>query len=159
MGNKDLEMICVNCGKKFIFSVGEQAFFEENGLRFPKRCKECREKKKKKRPKRVPTIIGQKNTVKTHAQNNVSSEKTVNSVTKSTETLSGKKCGDCSIGNTDKCSNPMHHNDDNACELFISKKILTKEMIDSFPTQGRATYLKYGKAGKSQFKRSKHESE
>ena len=45
MEDKTLE--CQDCGKEFIFTAGEQAFYKEKGFdNEPKRCKECREKRK-----------------------------------------------------------------------------------------------------------------
>ena len=41
----DKEIECKVCGKKFIFSAGEQEYFYKNGLVDPKRCKSCRDKK------------------------------------------------------------------------------------------------------------------
>lgn len=56
MEYQDIELICTdkNCtGKKFIFTAGEQKFFQgllEDGkireITQPKRCEECRAKKK-----------------------------------------------------------------------------------------------------------------
>ncbi len=45
----DKELICQekNCNTAFIFTAGEQDFFESKGFSAPKRCPECREKKKK----------------------------------------------------------------------------------------------------------------
>jgi hypothetical protein len=42
----DIWMDCVDCGEGFLFSVGEQRFYEAKGLEVPKRCPECREKRK-----------------------------------------------------------------------------------------------------------------
>ena len=36
--NKDIEMICISCGKRFVFFAGEQAYYKEKKLSFPKRC-------------------------------------------------------------------------------------------------------------------------
>lgn len=36
------KITCQDCGKIFIFSEKEQAFYEENGYVPPKRCKSCR---------------------------------------------------------------------------------------------------------------------
>lgn len=44
--NNDIEKECPDCGKKFIFSAGEQRFYEEKNLVPPKRCKECRDARK-----------------------------------------------------------------------------------------------------------------
>ena len=37
---------CIDCHKDFIFTLGEQEFFEEKGYITPKRCKDCRIKRK-----------------------------------------------------------------------------------------------------------------
>ena len=43
----DETLVCVECGKEFVFSAGEQAFYKEKGyLNKPKRCRECRNAKK-----------------------------------------------------------------------------------------------------------------
>ncbi len=40
---KDKTIICKDCGKEFVFTVGEQEFYAEKGLEHePVRCKECR---------------------------------------------------------------------------------------------------------------------
>lgn len=44
----DREITCEDCGKTFIFSVGEQQFYKERHLREPKRCKECAKKRRMK---------------------------------------------------------------------------------------------------------------
>ena len=47
---KDEKIICKDCGKEFIFTVGEQEFYEEKGFtNKPVRCKECRAAKKNNR--------------------------------------------------------------------------------------------------------------
>lgn len=38
----DIKIKCRQCGKEFIFTKSEQAFYEEKGLTQPRRCKECR---------------------------------------------------------------------------------------------------------------------
>lgn len=43
-GDKSLN--CEECGKDFIFTAGEQEFYEEKGFTPPKRCPECRAAKK-----------------------------------------------------------------------------------------------------------------
>lgn len=44
---KDETIVCKDCGKEFVFTVGEQEFFKEKGLENkPVRCKECRQAKK-----------------------------------------------------------------------------------------------------------------
>ena len=43
----DETLVCVECGKEFVFSAGEQAFYKEKGYtNKPKRCRECRMAKK-----------------------------------------------------------------------------------------------------------------
>ncbi|RZN14186.1 MAG: cytochrome C551 [Methanosarcinales archaeon] len=43
---EDKTLTCQDCSEEFIFTAGEQEFFEEKGFDEPKRCKECRDKKK-----------------------------------------------------------------------------------------------------------------
>ena len=39
---------CKECGKEFIFTAGEQQFYQEKGfVNEPQRCKECRDARKK----------------------------------------------------------------------------------------------------------------
>jgi len=47
---EDRTIVCQDCGKDFVFTVGEQEFYKEKGFdNEPKRCKECRDKKKNER--------------------------------------------------------------------------------------------------------------
>ena len=40
---EDKTLVCKDCGKEFIFTVGEQEFFKEKGFdNEPVRCPECR---------------------------------------------------------------------------------------------------------------------
>lgn len=44
---EDKTIICADCGKEFIFTVGEQEFYKEKNLpNEPKRCKDCRQQRK-----------------------------------------------------------------------------------------------------------------
>ena len=44
---EDKTIVCKDCGKEFVFTVGEQEFFRLHGLEnAPVRCKECRKAKK-----------------------------------------------------------------------------------------------------------------
>ena len=44
---EDIKIICKDCGEEFLFTVGEQNFYEEKGFQNkPVRCKACRDKKK-----------------------------------------------------------------------------------------------------------------
>ena len=44
---QDKELVCKECGKAFIFTAGEQAFYAERGFQNePERCKECRDARK-----------------------------------------------------------------------------------------------------------------
>ncbi|NCB52933.1 MAG: zinc-binding protein [Clostridia bacterium] len=45
---QDRTLICVDCGKSFIWTANEQEFYAERGFdNEPKRCRECREARKK----------------------------------------------------------------------------------------------------------------
>ena len=42
----DTEILCIDCGNDFVWTVGEQVFFRDKGLRNPpKRCKDCKQAK------------------------------------------------------------------------------------------------------------------
>ena len=44
---EDKTLKCVDCGEDFIFTAGEQEFYQEKGFQNePKRCKTCRDAKK-----------------------------------------------------------------------------------------------------------------
>lgn len=42
----DKTLTCVQCQSAFIFSAGEQEFYEQKGFQEPKRCPDCRKQKK-----------------------------------------------------------------------------------------------------------------
>lgn len=43
---EDKDIACIDCGKDFIWTVGEQIFFRDKGLQNPpKRCKDCKQAK------------------------------------------------------------------------------------------------------------------
>lgn len=43
---KDTTINCIDCGKDFVWTVGEQQFFHDKGLQNPpKRCKSCKQAK------------------------------------------------------------------------------------------------------------------
>jgi hypothetical protein len=44
---KDRVLICIQCEKKFVFSVVEQEYFISMGFDEPKRCPLCRKNKSK----------------------------------------------------------------------------------------------------------------
>ena len=44
---KTRKMLCCECNAAFIFTGGEQKFYEDHKLSDPKRCLECRQKNKK----------------------------------------------------------------------------------------------------------------
>jgi CxxC-x17-CxxC domain-containing protein len=47
MDYQDRPLQCVDCKQEFIFTAGEQEFYERKGFReVPKRCKPCREARK-----------------------------------------------------------------------------------------------------------------
>lgn len=44
---EDRKITCKDCGKEFIFTVGEQEFFKEKGFENdPVRCPDCRKARK-----------------------------------------------------------------------------------------------------------------
>ena len=44
---EDKKIVCKDCGKEFIFTVGEQEFYKEKGFENdPVRCPECRKARK-----------------------------------------------------------------------------------------------------------------
>ena len=43
----DMHLECVDCGKVFLFSAGEQAYFFSKQLSVPKRCRDCRAERKR----------------------------------------------------------------------------------------------------------------
>ncbi|MBM6837528.1 zinc-ribbon domain-containing protein [Clostridium saudiense] len=50
---EDKKIICKDCGKEFIFTVGEQEFYKEKGFENdPVRCPECRKARKAQRANR-----------------------------------------------------------------------------------------------------------
>ena len=47
---EDKTIVCKDCGKEFIFTVGEQEFYKEKGFENdPVRCPECRRARKQQR--------------------------------------------------------------------------------------------------------------
>lgn len=42
----DRTLVCKDCGKEFVFTEGEQAFYEERNFTEPTRCPECRKARK-----------------------------------------------------------------------------------------------------------------
>ena len=50
MDFQDRPLQCLDCKNEFIFTAGEQEFYEKKGFReIPKRCKPCREARKARR--------------------------------------------------------------------------------------------------------------
>ena len=43
---QDKELNCKDCGQKFVFTAGEQEFFQSRGFSEPIRCKTCRDIRK-----------------------------------------------------------------------------------------------------------------
>lgn len=41
---EDITLTCVDCNSEFLYTAGEQKYFEEKGLYAPKRCHPCRKK-------------------------------------------------------------------------------------------------------------------
>lgn len=42
----DKPLTCVDCEEEFIFSAGEQAYFQSKQLSVPRRCPECRRRRR-----------------------------------------------------------------------------------------------------------------
>lgn len=42
-------LTCADCKHPFLWSAGEQEFYDEHELSEPRRCRDCREKRKRKR--------------------------------------------------------------------------------------------------------------
>ena len=42
----DITFTCKDCGQPFIFSEGEQEYYQDRGLAIPKRCSRCRLKRR-----------------------------------------------------------------------------------------------------------------
>ena len=50
MDFQDRPIQCIDCKSEFVFTAGEQEFYERKGFReVPKRCKPCREARKTRR--------------------------------------------------------------------------------------------------------------
>ena len=45
----DLELICVDCDAPFRFTISEQRFYAERGIRQPVRCQDCRAERRAER--------------------------------------------------------------------------------------------------------------
>jgi len=42
----NIKLVCLDCKNTFVFSSGEQAYYQSKALSQPKRCRECRERRK-----------------------------------------------------------------------------------------------------------------
>ncbi|MBN2283773.1 MAG: zinc-ribbon domain-containing protein [Deltaproteobacteria bacterium] len=42
---EDILIKCVQCNREFVFSAGEQSFYQSRNFTYPKRCPECRKKR------------------------------------------------------------------------------------------------------------------
>ena len=50
---EDRTLVCKDCGKEFVFTVGEQEFYKEKGFENePVRCPDCRRARKQQRNNR-----------------------------------------------------------------------------------------------------------
>lgn len=58
----DQNLVCHDCGHTFIFSEGQQRFFEEKGFQPPKRCRKCLDRRKKERAK-LPVTTSSKDAI------------------------------------------------------------------------------------------------
>jgi len=57
MALEDKQLVCIECGNSFSFTVGEQQFYKEKGFENePKRCPACRSRRKReKRTRKNPS--------------------------------------------------------------------------------------------------------
>ena len=44
---EDKKIVCKDCGKEFIFTVGEQEFYKSKNFAFPQRCRQCAKKSRR----------------------------------------------------------------------------------------------------------------
>jgi len=70
MALEDKTLVCRDCGKDFVFTVGEQEFYLSRGLQNePSRCPECRTARRRERrggynqPRQMYTECGKETTV------------------------------------------------------------------------------------------------
>ena len=58
--NGDKSLVCRDCGISFVFTAGEQAFYEEKGLAHsPQRCSACRSNRRRERNGQPPREMHQ----------------------------------------------------------------------------------------------------
>ena len=43
---EDKEITCKDCGRHFVFSIGEQEFYKSKNFLEPKRCRQCAKKRR-----------------------------------------------------------------------------------------------------------------
>ncbi|MFQ5887601.1 MAG: zinc-ribbon domain containing protein [Candidatus Hydrothermarchaeales archaeon] len=61
MSFEDKTITCRDCGQDFVFTAGEQEFYQERGFENePSRCKPCREKRKAQRMGRGRSGFGER---------------------------------------------------------------------------------------------------
>ena len=53
-GFSDVGLVCGDCGQGFVWTAGEQLFYEEKNFKAPRRCLPCREQQ------RAHTIAGRR---------------------------------------------------------------------------------------------------
>lgn len=50
MSFEDKTLVCRDCGREFVFTAGEQEFFQSRGLESePSRCRDCRQARRRSR--------------------------------------------------------------------------------------------------------------
>ena len=64
MAQEDKTLVCRDCGQEFVFTIGEQEFYESHGLQNePSRCPECRSVRRRERregyyrPRETYTVV------------------------------------------------------------------------------------------------------
>jgi CxxC-x17-CxxC domain-containing protein len=59
MSFQDRQITCMDCGQPFVFTAGEQEFYERKGFKEePKRCKACRDARKNRRMGQLQSDVG-----------------------------------------------------------------------------------------------------
>ncbi len=55
----DITLTCKDCNQPFVFSEGEQKYYQDRGLAIPKRCSRCRLRRRASSSSRGPVTMPQ----------------------------------------------------------------------------------------------------
>ncbi len=67
----DERIECIECGRAFIWSTGEQRFYRERGLSQPKRCPDCRSQRRNESRSGMRGLMGPRRRPPTTSRPNV----------------------------------------------------------------------------------------